>query len=148
MKALPLETALISRSEAETEEYAARFYRLLTIRDVVALYGSLGAGKTCFVRGMAFAAGVAPKDVNSPSFTYINEYPGGETPVYHFDLYRLKNPSEFHSIGGYDYLNREAIILIEWAENGGEFIPRDRYDVRFRIIDATSRGLTFSKAGL
>jgi tRNA threonylcarbamoyladenosine biosynthesis protein TsaE len=148
METLVFDREIISRSTHETENLAAQFYSVAGKIALVALYGPLGAGKTSFVRGVAKAAGVAPEDVNSPSFTYINEYPGGETPVYHFDLYRLKDPAEFHSIGGYDYLNREAIILIEWAENGGDFIPRDRYDVRFRIIDETSRGLAFSKVGL
>jgi len=145
MKALPFETELISRSVAETEQYAARFYRLLAVRDVVALYGPLGAGKTCFVRGVAKAAGVNPVDVTSPSFTLINEYLGGQIPIFHFDLYRLRDPIEFYSTGGDDYFARDGVIIVEWAEKGGQYIPEERYNVRFDIIDQESRRLIFSK---
>jgi tRNA threonylcarbamoyladenosine biosynthesis protein TsaE len=136
---------LVSHSPEETEEYAARFLGMLASGDVVALYGVLGAGKTCFVRGLARAAGVDPKEVTSPSFTLINEYPGGTLPIYHFDLYRLGDPREFYSTGGDDYFSRDGIILIEWAEKGGEFIPRQRYDVRFEIVDENQRRLMFSR---
>jgi len=143
---LPLETGLVSRSLEETECLAQHFYRMIRPDAVVALFGPLGAGKTCFVRGVAKAAGIDPEDVGSPSFTLINEYPGGETPVFHLDLFRLKSPAEFYSIGGDDYLNRPGIILIEWAENGAGYIPRKRFDVRFEIVDERSRRLTFSRS--
>jgi len=137
----------MSRSLRETEEYAARFYRMLSGGDIVALYGPLGAGKTCFVRGVAMAAGVDAGSVTSPSFTLINEYLGGDRPIFHFDLYRLLEPAEFHSTGGEEYFSGDGIVLIEWAENGGEFIPEDRYNVRLEIVDESRRRLTFSKGG-
>jgi len=136
---------LVSRSIGETEAIAADLYRSIEKSAVIALYGPLGAGKTCFVRGVAAAAGVNPEEVNSPSFTLINEYPGGKRPIYHFDLYRMADPSEFYSIGGEDYLEREGIILIEWAENGGEFIPRDRIEVRLAIVDEDRRRIYISR---
>jgi len=142
---VPLDRELISHSPEETEKYAGRFFRMLVSGDVVALYGVLGAGKTCFVRGMAKAAGVDPDEVTSPSFTLINEYPGGDLPIFHFDLYRLGDPREFYSTGGDDYFTRDGIVLIEWAEKGGEFIPRERYDVRFEILDESRRRLVFSR---
>jgi len=142
---VPLDRELVSNSPEETAQYAARFFRMLVSGDVVALYGVLGAGKTCFVRGVAQAAGVDPDDVTSPSFTLINEYPGGKLPIFHFDLYRLGDPGEFYSTGGEDYLSREGIVLIEWAEKGGEFIPRERYNIRFEVIDERRRRLVFSR---
>lgn len=145
MEPVPLDRELISRSPEETEEYAARFLGMLTSGDVVALYGVLGAGKTCFVRGMARASGVDPEEVTSPSFTLINEYPGGKLPIYHFDLYRLGDPQEFYSTGGDDYFSGEGIVVVEWAEKGGEFIPRQRYNVRFEIVDEKMRRLVFSR---
>lgn len=140
-----MDRELISGSPEETERYAARFFRMLMSGDVVALYGVLGAGKTCFVRGVAKAAGVDPDEVTSPSFTLINEYPGGETPLFHFDLYRLGDPREFYSTGGDDYFSRAGVILIEWAEKGGGFIPEERYNVHFEIIDENKRRLVFSR---
>jgi tRNA threonylcarbamoyladenosine biosynthesis protein TsaE len=147
MGQLEFDEEIISHSPEETESLAADLYRVSGGTALIALYGPLGAGKTCFVRGMARAAGVDPDDVNSPSFTLINEYPGGETPIFHFDLYRMADPSEFYSIGGDDYLNRDGIMLIEWAENGQGFIPAGRIDVRFEIVDATTRKIIFSRSG-
>jgi len=146
MADLPFDKEVVSKSPTETETLAAEFYMLAAPTALVALYGPLGAGKTCFVRGVAKAAGVDPRDVNSPSFTHINEYPGGKTPIYHFDLYRMADPSEFYSIGGDDYLDRDGIILIEWAENGIGFIPEDRININFEIIDETTRKIVFSRS--
>ncbi len=140
-----MDRELVSNSPEETEAYAGRFFRMLASGDVVALYGVLGAGKTRFVRGVAKAAGIDPDEVTSPSFTLINEYPGGELPIFHFDLYRLGRPEEFSSTGGDDYFSREGIVLIEWAEKGGDFIPVDRYNVHLEIIDENRRKLVFSR---
>jgi tRNA threonylcarbamoyladenosine biosynthesis protein TsaE len=140
-----MDRELVSCSPEETEQYAARFYRMLVSGDIIALYGVLGAGKTCFVRGVAAAAGVDPDEVTSPSFTFINEYPGGELPIFHFDLYRLGDPREFYSTGGDDYFSRDGVVLIEWAEKGGRFIPPQRYNVHFEILDDDRRQLVFSR---
>lgn len=145
MEAVTFDRPLISRSPDETEAYAKLLYGMLTPGDIVGLYGPLGAGKSCFVRGVARAAGVDPDEVTSPSFTLINEYLGGEQPIFHFDLYRLQEPAEFYSTGGDDYFDRDGIVLIEWAEKGGEFVPRQDYLVRMEIVDENRRQLTFSK---
>lgn len=140
-----MDRELVSNSPEETEQFAGRFFRMLVSGDIVALYGVLGAGKTCFVRGLAKAAGIDPDEVTSPSFTLINEYPKGELPIFHFDLYRLGGPGEFSSTGGDDYFSRDGIVLIEWAEKGGDFIPRERYNVHFEIMDERRRRLVFSR---
>jgi tRNA threonylcarbamoyladenosine biosynthesis protein TsaE len=146
MEPLPFGTPLISHSLSETESLAARLYEMIAPTAVVALYGPLGAGKTAFVRGLALAAGVSRDDVSSPSFTLINEYPGGKTPIYHFDLYRLKSPAEFYAIGGDEYLARDGIMIIEWAENGGGFIPRNRFEVHFEIKGESERQITLRQS--
>jgi tRNA threonylcarbamoyladenosine biosynthesis protein TsaE len=146
MGALPLDQPLVSHSVTETEELAARFYGMAAPNAVVGLYGPLGAGKTCFVRGVAKAAGVGPDDVNSPSFTFISEYPGGKTPIFHFDLYRISSPADFESLGADEYFDSKGIILIEWAENAEDYIPGDRYNIQFEILDENCRRLTFSRA--
>lgn len=144
MEPLPFDVPLFSRSVPETELLAARLYQMIAPTAVVALYGPLGAGKTAFVRGLALAAGVSRDDVSSPSFTLINEYTGGQTPIYHFDLYRLKSPAEFYAIGGDEYLARDGIMIIEWAENGGHMIPRKRFDIHFEILSDTERKITLT----
>lgn len=147
MDGLPFDTELVSRSPEETYRLAAQFFALAAPAAIVALYGPLGAGKTTFVRGVARAAGIDPDEVSSPSFTLINEYHGGTCPLYHFDLYRIGDPSEFYSIGGDEYLDRDGLVLIEWAEKGAHYIPDRRLEVHFSIIDATSRRLLFRQRG-
>jgi tRNA threonylcarbamoyladenosine biosynthesis protein TsaE len=142
---LEFDTKIISHSLADTESLAAEFYKIVGVQDVVALIGPLGAGKTVFVRGFAAAAGVDPDKVNSPTFTLVNEYLDGQTPIFHFDLYRFEKASEFHEIGGDDYLNRDGIALIEWAENGAGFIPENRFEIEIDIVDESSRSLIFRK---
>ncbi|MEZ5358033.1 MAG: tRNA (adenosine(37)-N6)-threonylcarbamoyltransferase complex ATPase subunit type 1 TsaE [Candidatus Zixiibacteriota bacterium] len=147
MESLPFDTAIVSRSLTETETLAEKVYRLITPSGFIALRGPLGAGKTTFVRGFAKAAGCNTDDVSSPTFTIINEYHGGETPLFHFDLYRLGDASEFYAIGGDEYLERTGIILMEWPENGEECLPDSYIDVRIEIVDAISRQFTFTRVG-
>ncbi|MFH1699528.1 MAG: tRNA (adenosine(37)-N6)-threonylcarbamoyltransferase complex ATPase subunit type 1 TsaE [Candidatus Zixiibacteriota bacterium] len=142
---IEFDTKIISHSLIETDKLAAEFYKIVGANGVIALCGPLGAGKTEFVRGFAAAVGVNPDKINSPSFTLVNEYPDGQTPIYHFDLYRFEKASEFHDIGGDDYLAREGISLIEWAEKGVGFIPDDRFEVEIDIVDETSRSLIFRR---
>lgn len=145
MPEISIMPATVSRSPEETEQLAGQLYRIIGSGAVVALYGPLGSGKTTFVRGLARVAGVNPEEVNSPSFTLINEYPGGAIPLYHFDLYRVSGSSEVHAAGGDEYLLREGIVCIEWAEKGPSFLPADRYEVRMKIIDRTSREITITR---
>ena len=146
MEPIPFGKEIITGSPEETEKCAGKLYRMIAPDALGARYGPLGAGKTCFVRGLAREAGVDPDDVNSPSYTLLNEYNGGETPIYHFDLYRMVDPAEFISIGANDYLGGEGIILIEWAENGKGHIPEERFNVRFNIFGETSRKIVFSQS--
>lgn len=106
---------LESRSPEETEETGFRLGRLLKSKDVVALYGDLGAGKTTLVRGIARAFGIDGRDVTSASFTIIAEYPAGK-PFYHIDLYRVENTADLEGTGIWDCLGSEAVCVVEWAE--------------------------------
>jgi len=102
----PEETAALGESLAEG----------LTPGDVVGLVGELGAGKTCFVKGVAAGLGVAGY-VKSPSYTVINVYEGGRLPLYHIDLYRVSSSADFDSIGLEEYIYSEGISVIEWVDN-------------------------------
>jgi tRNA threonylcarbamoyladenosine biosynthesis protein TsaE len=93
--------------------------------DVVALIGDLGAGKTHLTQGIALSKGYKG-EVTSPTFALINEYlagDGGEVDVFHFDVYRLENMEEMLEIGWEDYLDRNGIVVIEWADKFPELIP-------------------------
>lgn len=134
MKAL----SIISHSEAETFALAKRLSTSFADGEIVVLTGPLGAGKTVFVRGLAAGRNIAEAAVSSPSFGFVNEYPG-VSPVYHFDLYRLSDLRELTEIGWDDYLLRPGLIVIEWGEKAAEFLPSRYYLVQIAIIDDEQR---------
>ena len=78
----------LSNSEKETEKIAADFAKKLSGGEVIAYTGNLGAGKTCFTRGLARGLGFKG-DVSSPTFALVNEYRGGRLDLFHFDMYRI-----------------------------------------------------------
>lgn len=105
-----------THSEQETEAAGEALAKTLPEGAVIALYGDLGAGKTAFVRGMARGLGLTDR-VSSPTFTIVNEYLGGDKPLFHFDMYRLSGPEELFGVGWDDYLTRGGVIAVEWSEN-------------------------------
>ena len=105
-----------STSEGETEAIGRDLAARLSPGAVVAFTGDLGAGKTAFVRGMARGLGIAQR-VTSPTFTIVNEYEGGRLPLFHFDMYRLRDAEDLFDIGWEDYLARGGVCAVEWSEN-------------------------------
>ena len=84
--------------------------------DVVAFYGSMGAGKTTLIKNLCHRMGVTD-EVNSPTFAIVNEYVTEEgEPVYHFDFYRIKKMEEAYDIGYENYFYSGYLCLIEWPE--------------------------------
>lgn len=130
----------ISKSEVETVEHGKEFGKQLPSGSFVALYGDLGAGKTQFVKGVCEAFEVK-EIVNSPTFTIVNEY-HGTLPVFHIDLYRIKNVDEIFGIGFDEFLESEGICLVEWAEKLDGIIPEKRYDVKMSVVDDSTREIT------
>ena len=102
----------MSYSVEETKEIAAKLAETIQNGAIIALKGDLGAGKTIFVRGFCAELGVDPDEVNSPTFTIVNEYPNS---IYHIDAYRLEN-SDPEDIGIWDYINNGKVTIIEWCE--------------------------------
>ncbi|MBP7828842.1 MAG: tRNA (adenosine(37)-N6)-threonylcarbamoyltransferase complex ATPase subunit type 1 TsaE [Kiritimatiellae bacterium] len=120
----------ISKGPEDTFRLAADLLRELTPGSVLALHGELGAGKTTFVQGLALALGIE-RPVGSPTFTLINEYPGA-LPLYHIDLYRVRNSSEALGLGLDEYLYGRGIVAIEWAERIADLLPADTLHMRFQ----------------
>lgn len=116
-----------SRSESETIETAMKIGKLLKKGDIVTLNGDLGAGKTAFVKGIAEYFGCTDS-VTSPTFTLVNEY-DGDMKIYHFDVYRLENPSLDECDWMDEYLFGDGICLIEWAENIKNIIPKNYVEI-------------------
>ena len=106
--------SFVSSSVRQTEELGKMIASTLKGREMIALFGDLGAGKTAFTRGLC--AGLGIKDsVCSPTFAIVNAY-CGKYPVYHFDMYRIKDVDDLFATGYYDYIG-QGVIIIEWSEN-------------------------------
>lgn len=144
---------IISRSEKETMDFGARLVRLLKRGDIVCLFGTLGAGKTILVKGIATGLGINKNEVVSPSFVLIREYlpvkkKRAGIPLYHFDLYRLKNLREISSLGYEEYFYDRGITVIEWAERIGECLPEEFLKVEIEIKGETERVIKLTAKGL
>lgn len=133
----------ISRSVKETEEIAKTFAKSVTPGDIVCLFGDLGAGKTNFTRGFVQAFGIPVEQVDSPTFTIINEY-DGEIPVYHMDFYRIEHHTEALEIGIEEYLYGDGICIIEWPERILEVLPEDVIRVEIETLEENSRKIIFN----
>ncbi len=111
---------------------------------VICLEGELGSGKTVFVKGFANALGIE-ENITSPTFTIIKEYPNGELPLYHMDVYRLDEVEE--DIGIRDYYKKGGVTIIEWADLIKDDLPEERLEINFKIIDENTRVLVFNPVG-
>lgn len=119
--------------EAATERLGTALAARLRPRDVVALEGGLGAGKTTLARAILRAAASDPAlIVPSPTFTLVEIYETPGASWWHFDLYRLEQPEQVFELGWED-ARADGVALVEWAERLGPLLPRDRLTVRLAI---------------
>ena len=104
---------------------------LLRSGDFLALYGSLGAGKTTFVRCLLQTLGVGG-EIPSPTFTLVQNYSTPEFSIAHYDLYRLKHEDELEELGWFE-AHAEQLMLVEWPERAEKFLPPNRLELHFEI---------------
>jgi tRNA threonylcarbamoyladenosine biosynthesis protein TsaE len=121
----------ITRDEKETRELAGALTAFLRPGDVVLLVGELGAGKTCFAKGIAQGLGIR-ENVLSPTFTLLKEYKG-RLPLYHLDAYRLEGPWDLFDIGLEDYLEGDGVLLVEWGDRVRDFFTLVYLEVRIEF---------------
>lgn len=114
-------------------EAAKEFVAGMDDRTVFAFRGSMGAGKTTFIKAICEELGVEDV-INSPTFAIVNEYRSDTTGelIYHFDFYRINKPAEAEDIGTEDYFDSGALCFIEWPEKIEELLPGDVVDVMIR----------------
>ncbi|HNQ91671.1 MAG TPA: tRNA (adenosine(37)-N6)-threonylcarbamoyltransferase complex ATPase subunit type 1 TsaE [Alphaproteobacteria bacterium] len=124
---------MVFLTEEETIRFAADFTRKLKPRDVVLLRGDLGAGKSVFARSVIRALSDNPElEVPSPTFTLVQTYDTSGGEVWHFDLYRLKDADEIFELGWEDAL-AGGIVLVEWPERLGPYVPENAREVNITI---------------
>jgi len=137
----------LSKSASETRQRAREFAETLQRGDIVLLMGTLGAGKTEFVRGMCDVFN-CPTSVSSPTFALLNIYDGAKngSPIelYHFDLYRIEAAAELPAIGFDEYLFSDGISIVEWAERFPEFFPKHAVTVQIEPCGETDRRIIIS----
>lgn len=136
----------VSRSEADTARLAAALEAALPERAVIALNGTLGAGKTRFAQAFAAAAGIDPAEVTSPTFVLCQEH-HGRRALYHFDAYRLAGPEEFIALGGLEYFDFPGVCLVEWADRIAAALPEERIEVRIEVVGETERAFHLRAIG-
>lgn len=123
-----------SKSENDTKKLAIKMASMLKKGDLIVLCGELGSGKTKFTEGFLTYFGLE-NEISSPTFTIVNEYKKDDIMIYHFDVYRLEDSSEFYAIGGDEYFEN-GICLIEWGELIEDALPNEYIKIDFSRDDS------------
>ena len=133
---------MIFASPADLEAFGARLAAVARVGDVIALSGDLGAGKTTLARGLLRGLGLEG-EAPSPTFTIVQTYepPEMRLPVWHCDLYRLEDPEEAIELGLEEAFD-DAVVLIEWPERLGAYLPADALRLRLEGAGEPQRRLT------
>jgi len=118
-----------SNSENDTKQLAKFLASKLNNGDTLVLSGDLGSGKTKFTEGFLSYFNL-DDEISSPTFTIVNEYIKNDINIYHFDVYRLEDSSEFYAIGGDEYFEK-GICIIEWGELIEDALPKDYIKIDF-----------------
>ena len=113
---------------------------------IVALCGTLGAGKTRLVQAIAEATGIDRREVVSPTFMLIQEY-AGHSVVYHVDAYRIRDADEFLALGPDEVFESGALVLIEWADKVEDCLPRERIEIHIEVTGRQSRRFEITAIG-
>jgi len=129
--------------EAETVAFAGQLAVQCQSGLLLGLSGTLGAGKTFFVREFARQKGVDAERVLSPTFTLCNEY--ATTPkIYHLDLYRVRDEDEFFGLGIDEMCDGNSIVFIEWSDRFADALPPTRLTIHIELVSETARRFKLS----
>lgn len=133
-----MNNVFVSDSPADTKKIAADLAATLSGGEVIAFYGDLGMGKTCFVSGLAEGLGFCG-EVSSPTFAIINEYLGGRLNLYHFDMYRVSGWDDLYSTGYFEYMESGGVLAVEWSENIEAALPENVIRVTIKRTSESER---------
>ena len=138
---------IVSSNLNDTLSFGKKLASKLSNGDVVVLSGELGSGKTKLTEGILSYFNLE-NEISSPTFTIVNEYIKNDISIYHFDVYRLEDSSEFYEIGGDEYFDK-GICIVEWGEIIQDALPKDYIHIQFerdennenlRVLNITSYG--------
>lgn len=142
-----MEGTFITGSAEETKTLAKEFARGLKQGITLCLYGDLAAGKTTFTQGLGEYFGL--DRLTSPTYIIVHQYPvtTSETKIktfYHVDLYRLKSYWEIKAFSIDELWNDQAnLIVVEWPERLEDYLPKSRYEIKFRVLSPDTREIIF-----
>jgi len=137
---------VVTTSPEETEALGAALGRAARGGELLGLVGELGAGKTCFVRGLAAGLGIDPAHVHSPSFTIATEYRGGRVPLTHVDFYRLERPHDEEPLLR-DALYGAGVAAVEWFDRLAIAPDDEVLLITFRFTTGEGRAIRLDPRG-
>jgi tRNA threonylcarbamoyladenosine biosynthesis protein TsaE len=136
---------LATESPEQTQEMASAFADACRPNDVIGLQGTLGAGKTCFVKGLARGLGIK-ESVVSPTFVLLRRYEG-RLALHHFDAYRLRGAGDMEGIGCTETFESGGVSVVEWADHVAACLPPEHFLLTFRVTGERRREFTLSAHG-
>ena len=131
-------------SEDDTIELAQNIESEKFPNMVICLIGDLGCGKTVFAKAFAQALGIND-NITSPTFNIIIVYDGGVMIMFHMDVYRLSDVKQ--DLGIEEYFTKRGVCIIEWADLIEDILPKNRLDIKFKMIDENTRQLVITPHG-
>ena len=130
-----MEYKVTMKDEYDTIELAQNLESEKFLNMIICLNGELGSGKTLFTKGFAQALGIKD-NITSPTFSIIKEY-NGELSLYHMDVYRLDGDTSGVNIE--EYYTKGGVVIIEWADTIRDILPKERLDIKIKILDENKR---------
>lgn len=131
-----MEYKITTRDESQTLELAQNIAAERFPNMIICLSGDLGSGKTVFTKGLAISLGI-DEIITSPTFNIVKEYNTPEMPLFHMDVYRLNG--DITTLGLEEYFNKDGIVAIEWADTITSYLPKERLEIKIKVIDEDTR---------
>lgn len=141
---IQMQYKITTYSEDETMELAQNIESEKFPNMVICLIGDLGSGKTVFTKAFALALGIN-ENITSPTFNIIKEYDNAEMKLFHMDVYRLSDIKQ--DIGIEEYFTKRGVCIIEWADLIEDILPKNRLDIKIKMIDEDTRQFIITPHG-
>lgn len=141
---IEMQYKMLTYSEDDTFELAQNIESEKFSNMVICLTGDLGSGKTMFAKAFANAMNI-DDNITSPTFNIIKEYDSGDMKLFHMDVYRLSEVKQ--DLGIPEYFKKGGVTIIEWADLIPELLPKNRLEIKIRILEENTRQFTITPYG-